>query len=484
MNGIMIQGTSSDSGKSFLVTGLCRLLHRMGINICPFKSQNMSNNSRITHDGLEISTAQAIQAQASGLLPEAFMNPILLKPKHDRSSEIILNGRVFAQDTRDYRAFTQTEGINAIRQALRHIAANFEAVIIEGAGSPAEVNLNDWEIVNMRIAREADVPVLLAADVDRGGSLASVAGTLELLGTDRERVKGIIFNKFRGDIELFRSAVEWTENYTGIKVVGVVPFSDIHISGEDSLNLHNISGGSIHIGVINFPGISNFTDFDAFTQESDVSLTYIDGNTSIKTFHELDAIILPGTKNTFAALSWLRDSGIDAAIRNFTGNIFGICGGLQIMGGGLICENTESTRDYGLEILPAYTVFSGEKITRQVYGTYQDENISGYEIHYGRSRYRYGVGFCGLFTVDGQDEGIMSRDFRLAGTYIHGVFSNDGFRASWLNAVRRQKNYDERRTITANNNSFDALADILAQNLDIKFILSLIHREDTKPQPV
>ena len=236
MNGIMIQGTSSGSGKSFIVTGLCRLLANIGLRVCPFKSQNMSSNSFTTHDGLEIAIAQALQAQAARLVPEVFMNPILLKPRQETSSEIILNGRKFADTTEGYRHFTQTTGIEAVRQALAHIGESFEAVIIEGAGSPAEVNLNSTEIVNMRIAREADVPVILVADVDRGGSLASVVGTLELVGNDRERVKGIIFNMFRGDIALFEDAVKWTEDYTGVKVVGVVPFiKDAKIPEEDSL---------------------------------------------------------------------------------------------------------------------------------------------------------------------------------------------------------------------------------------------------------
>ena len=236
MNGLMIQGTSSGSGKSFIVTGLCRLLSNMGLNICPFKSQNMSNNSFITRNGLEISTAQAVQAKAARLIPETFMNPILLKPHHDKSSEIILNGRLYSRSTDGYRNFAQTEGISAVRKALTHISKNFDAVIIEGAGSPAEINLNSTEIVNMRIAREADVPVILTADVDRGGSLAAVVGTLELLGNDRERVKGIIFNMFRGDINLFTDAVKWTEDYTGVKVIGVVPFvKNIKLPEEDSL---------------------------------------------------------------------------------------------------------------------------------------------------------------------------------------------------------------------------------------------------------
>ena len=236
----MIQGTSSDSGKSFIVTGLCRLFSKKRIKVCPFKSQNMSNNFYITHDNLQMSTAQAVQAFAAGLTPEVFMNPILLKPKHDQSSEIILNGIKFERDAENnfyYGEFSQTVGINAIREALNHIRKNFDAILIEGAGSPAEINLNANEIVNMRIAKEADVDVILVSDVDRGGSLASVVGTLELLGKDRERVKGIIYNKFRGNIKLFESAVKWTESYTGIKVLGVVPFmKNLKISPEDSLS--------------------------------------------------------------------------------------------------------------------------------------------------------------------------------------------------------------------------------------------------------
>ncbi|MBQ6001267.1 MAG: cobyric acid synthase [Synergistaceae bacterium] len=236
MNGLMIQGTSSGAGKSFITTGLCRLFSDIGIKVCPFKSQNMSTNSSLTHDGLEIASAQAVQAQAARLTPEAFMNPVLLKPRNDCSSEIVLNGKTFAHSMSDYRNFAQTEGISAVRQALAHIAGNFEAVIIEGAGSPAEINLNASEIVNMRIAREANVPVVLVADVDRGGSLAAVVGTLALLGDDRERVKGIIYNMFRGDISLFDDAVKWTENYTGVKVLGVVPFvKGVKIPEEDSL---------------------------------------------------------------------------------------------------------------------------------------------------------------------------------------------------------------------------------------------------------
>ena len=255
MKGIMIQGTSSDAGKSFLVTGLCRLLADRGVRVCPFKSQNMSNNSCVTWDGMKVSRAQAVQAEAAHLRPETFMNPILLKPRRDTCSEIVLKERVFEApaDRNYYRTFTMTHGLLAVRRALRHIAGHFDAVVIEGAGSPAEVNLNETEIVNMRIAREADVPVLLVTDVDRGGSLASVVGTLELLGADRKRVKGVIFNKFRGDPVLFAPAVEWLEAHTGVRVIGVMPWVEgASIAGEDFLGLSWGRGGrgALSVGVV------------------------------------------------------------------------------------------------------------------------------------------------------------------------------------------------------------------------------------------
>ena len=239
MKGIMIQGTSSDAGKSFLTTGLCRVFSDLGVKVCPFKSQNMSDYFHVTKDGGEMSVAQAAQAQAARLAPEVFMNPVLLKPRKNASSEIILMGKPFdAPATLDYyRSFTMNEGLAAVREALAHIEEHFDAVVIEGAGSPAEINLNETEIVNMRVAREADVPVILTADVDRGGALASVVGTLELLGHDRERVMGIIFNKFRGDLTLFEPAVRWTEDRTGVRVIGVMPWlPDVKIAVEDSLS--------------------------------------------------------------------------------------------------------------------------------------------------------------------------------------------------------------------------------------------------------
>ena len=278
MKGIMIQGTGSNAGKSFLTTGLCRIFSDRGLKVCPFKSQNMSNNSHVTKDGLEVSTAQAAQAEAARLEPEVFMNPILLKPLKDTVSEIILMGKVFnAPADRDYyRTFTMNEGIAAVREALAHIGKHFEVVVIEGAGSPAEVNLNEAEIVNMRVAREADVPVILTADVDRGGALASVVGTLELLGKDRERVKGILFNKFRGDVSLFEPAVRWMEERTGIRVVGVMPWlHDVRIAGEDSLSMFLLNGGEDSLTEPERPVRDNIYDALARAMSRYIDIPYV-----------------------------------------------------------------------------------------------------------------------------------------------------------------------------------------------------------------
>lgn len=333
MKGIMVQGTSSDSGKSFIVTALCRVFSDMGYSVCPFKSQNMSNNSYVTADGREMGRAQGVQAEAARVEPQVFMNPILLKPRKDTSSEIVLNGKVFDApcDKNYYRTFTLGKGLETMREALAHIGKNFDLIIAEGAGSPAEINLNSAEIVNMRVAREADIPVILVTDVDRGGAIASVVGTLELLGEDRNRVKGVIFNKFRGDISLFQDAVRLTEEKTGVKVIGVMPWlSDIIIEGEDVMSINwnkkteSGSCGTLNIGVVKFPRVSNHTDLEAFCFEPDVRIIETDASTH---FGDLDAIILPGTKSTVLDMKYLEESGLADKIRKFSaqgGTVYGL----------------------------------------------------------------------------------------------------------------------------------------------------------------
>ena len=500
MRGLMIQGTSSDAGKSFLVTGLCRFLADRGVRVCPFKSQNMSNNACVTWDGREMSRAQAVQAEAARLRPETFMNPILLKPRTGTSSEIVLDGRVLetpqSGSWNDYRTFAQGPGIEAVRRALRHIGANFDAVIIEGAGSPAEINLNDAEIVNMRVAREADVPVALVTDVDRGGSLASVVGTLELLGADRGRVKGIIFNKFRGDVRLFEPAVRWVEDYTGVKVLGVMPWVEgAAIAGEDSLSLHwsrEAALDGLSIGVVRFPSVANFSDLDPLELEPDVFLIALDAATSPRTLGALDAVILPGTKNTMQDMAWLHRTGLAEALRKFSASgrfVLGLCGGYQMLGCRLLDpelrENAELKEIDGLGLLPSVTDFRERpKRTACVSGTLRPEfspaqeaiPVSGYEIHYGKTN-SLDESVLPLFTLDDGPEGLARPDLSVAGTYLHGVLEGDRFRNLWLNAVRARRGLPERPvtdTHAMKEAAYDALAAAVREHLDVGALLKLL----------
>lgn len=492
MKGLMIQGTSSDSGKSFIATAFCRIFSNMGRSVCPFKSQNMSNNSYITRDGLEMGRAQGVQAEAARVDADVFMNPVLLKPRKDALSEIVLMGKVFSApcDRDYYRNFTMGPGLEALRSALAHINGNFEMIIAEGAGSPAEINLNSAEIVNMRVAREADLPVILVTDVDRGGSLASVVGTLALLGPDRERVKGIIFNKFRGDAELFKDAVRWTEEYTGVKVLGVVPWiNGLIIEGEDVLSINwrgSVPGeNELAIGVVKLPRISNHTDIEAFCFEPGVNVVEIDSPSKIQF---LDAIILPGTKSTIADMKYLADSGIAAEIKKFQargGFVFGICGGYQMMGRKILdpqrLDDEHTSEIEGLGLLPVTTVFGGEKTTlrksgRAIHpGLAEGFPVHGYEIHYGRTcACENAEGFHPLFELEGMPDGSADGDLKTAGTYLHNVFHNDAFRGEWLNRIRKAKGLPARdafNTTEARERAYERLAEVVSQSIDMKYVM-------------
>jgi adenosylcobyric acid synthase len=466
----------------------------------------MSNNSCVTRDGLEIGRAQAAQAEAARLEPEAFMNPILLKPRKDTSSEIVLMGKVFDAPADYYRSFTMNEGLAAVRGALTHIEKNFDAVVIEGAGSPAEVNLNDTEIVNMRVAREADVPVILTADVDRGGALAAVVGTLELLGDDRERVKAIIFNKFRGDLLLFEPAVRWTERRTGIRVAGVMPWlPGIRVAGEDSLSIpwgslpqsfpRNGRDKTLFIGAVRLSYVSNYTDFEAFAAESDVEVVQVDERTPL---HRLDAVVLPGTKSTVQDMKALRDSGLADRIVEFHergGAVFGLCGGYQMMGERLddpfLRDNDQLREMEGLGLLPVVTDFTAEEKTtiqsagRAVHPSFPEPfTVQGYEIHFGETRRlrekthekdeTLSEKFHALFILNGREDGLADTDFHAAGTYLHNAFHNSAFRAFWLNLLRRRKDLPERLPSNVEEGkNYDALAARMTQSLDMEYILAL-----------
>jgi len=490
----MVMGTASDVGKSVVVTGLCRLFARSGIRVAPFKSQNMSNNAAVCRGGGEIGRAQAVQAEACGLEPTADMNPVLLKPDSDNSCQVVINGRArFQMTTRDYGPYRLAAWPEIVKSYNR-LAAQFELIVIEGAGGAAEVNLRDRDIVNWPVAELADTPVLIVADIDKGGALAALVGTIDLLSPEeRSRVKGLIINKFRGDPGLLTDGLRIIEARTGVPVLGVLPYvGDFEIPQEDSASLKTGADfdnqGRIRIGVIRFPRISNFTDFDGLSRESDVDLRYWE-----KPEHagEADVICLPGSKNTIADLNWLRHSGWDLCISahyRAGGAILGICGGYQMLGRVIADpEHVESptSQEQGLGILEIETVFASEKITALVKGVEASTGIeiSGYEIHCGRTiRLDLDAPFR-IRERDGQPvdepEGALSADGRVLGTSIHGLLDAPAFRRHYLNQIRAQKGLgplgvSSEDSKTQRLQAYDRLADLIANNLDIDSLQTLV----------
>ena len=397
---IMLQGTMSNAGKSFLCAALCRIFKQDGYSAAPFKSQNMALNSYITRNGLEIGRAQAMQAEAAGIEPSVLMNPILLKPTTDMGSQVIVNGEVRGNmRAADYFKYKKTL-IPEIEAAYRQLAKQYDIIVIEGAGSPVELNLKSDDIVNMGMAKIADASVFLVGDIDRGGVFAQLLGTLSLLEQDeRERVKGLIVNKFRGDISLFADGVKILEEKGKKPVVGIVPYLHCDIEDEDSLSekLLNKTADEIDIAVIRLPRISNFTDFDVFGQFKNVSVRYIE---KCSEFGDPDMIIIPGSKSVISDMKWLRESGIETAVkRNAFGGtpIFGICGGYQMLGK-LISDpySTESGGEIlGIGLLDMKTVFHTEKTRTRVSGIVTADggdfpalcgaHADGYEIHMGET---------------------------------------------------------------------------------------------------
>ncbi|MFD1851594.1 cobyric acid synthase [Oceanobacillus bengalensis] len=457
MRGIMIQGTASDVGKSLITTGLCRLFVQEGVKVTPYKSQNMSNNSYVTVDGKEIGRAQGIQAEAAQTEATAWMNPILLKPRSDVQSEVVLFGkREETLSGRDYREKFYRKGLEAIQSSLDYLEKEFDMVVIEGAGSPAEINLNDRELVNMKVAELADVPVILVADIERGGVFANIIGTLELLTPEeRRRVQGLIINKFRGDIGLFQDGVKWLEEKTSIPVLGVLPYIENHqIDGEDSLSIKSQfymkREKPIDIVVLSLSYISNYSDIEPFLYEEDVSVRFVK---EASDFGRPDAVIIPGTKSTIHDLREINDSGLQEQLYNFVehgGFMVGICGGFQMMGLEIIDQSGSDTgnkgeRVKGISFIPARTYFFEEKETIRVKGHYHtntklngNESIEGYEIHLGKTVI-IGEEAPFLKLEDGRNEGYYSLDGKIIGTYVHHLFHNDEWRNTWLNEIRKWK---------------------------------------------
>ncbi|MDP4551638.1 cobyric acid synthase [Alkalihalobacillus macyae] len=450
MNGIMIQGTASDVGKSLIVTAFCRLLANEGYAVAPFKSQNMSNNSYVTMEGKEIGRAQGAQAEAARTEASVWMNPILLKPRSDQHAEVIQFGTSYRTlSGKDYRDSYYHMGIESIQRALSHLNDTYDVIIMEGAGSPVEVNLKDRELVNMKVAEMADVPVLLVADIDRGGVFASVIGTLELLEPDeRERVKGIIINKFRGDPELFEDGITWIEERTGIPVVGVLPYVEHRVEGEDSLSItdrFSSQKGMIDIAAIQLPYLSNYSDLEAFLEE-DVTIRWVQ---HVRDLGNPDAIIIPGTKSTIRDLNWLNERGFGDYLREYEGSVIGICGGYQMLTDTLVDEygsdtGKPGTSIEGLGMIPATTSFHNRKTTIRMSGKLHPATnivceMEGYEIHLGETVFEHPAEKPFLQLNDGRPEGYYSQDGRVIGTYVHHLFHNDEWRAIWLNRLRTRK---------------------------------------------
>ncbi len=460
----MFQGTSSHVGKSILTTAFCRILKQDGKRVAPFKAQNMALNSYVTQDGGEMGRSTVAQAEAAGILPRVEMNPVLLKPTGNSCSQVILLGKsVGNYSAKDYQERYSQQAWASVVQALDYMKEHFDVLVIEGAGSPAEVNLKKNDIVNMRIAKTLGAPVFLIADIDRGGALASVVGTLMLLDEDeRALVRGIVINKFRGDITLLTPALDFLEEKTGVPVLGVIPYLDkLGIDDEDSVSLQDMPQDDVmrdlHIAVLQTPKISNFTDFDALMHEPDVNLRFVQKGDHLGT---PDLILLPGSKNTTEDLLYLKRNGFAdeiAALSKAGVPVIGICGGYQMLGEEVRDPlHTESTNDAvaGLGLLPLVTTMRGTKNTYQVVCdcdalpflgmTFSGNDLAAYEIHMGETVFTapaetlFHIKKRSLQDVDLQD-GCINRAGTVWGTYCHGIFDNDELRRAVLNALRARK---------------------------------------------
>ncbi len=477
---IMIQGTMSGAGKSLITAGLCRVFMQDGYRTAPFKSQNMALNSYITKDGCEIGRAQAIQAQACGLEPMTAMNPVLLKPTTDMGSQVIVNGKSIGNMTaREYFAFKKSL-VPQIMEAYETLSRQYDIIVVEGAGSPAEINLKAEDIVNMGLAKLLDAPVLLVGDIDRGGVFAQLYGTVSLLeNEERARIKGMIINKFRGDVGILAPGITMIEEKCGIPVAGVLPYTHVDIEEEDSQSerFHKKSSGSIRIGVIRLPRISNYTDFAPLEACEDVELVYI-GNVRQLEDEEYDMVVLPGTKSTMNDLKWLRESGMESCIHKIHAKgklIMGICGGFQMLGKMLYdphgAESSGSMEGMGL--LPVKTTFSPQKHTVQSRGKIQKGGllVNGYEIHMGECSYdKKAIPF--IIKEDGTYDGCMEEN--VFGTYFHGIFENEAFTEGILKELADRKHIElggSRESYAVyKERQFDILAGMIRNNMDMEMI--------------
>lgn len=499
---IMLLGTGSNVGKSIITAGLCRIFYQDGYSVAPFKSQNMALNSFITKDGKEMGRAQVVQAEAANIEPESWMNPILLKPTTDRKSQVIVNGKVYKNmDAREYFAYKHNLKKD-IMKAYSHIRDSFDICVLEGAGSPAEINLKEDDIVNTGMAEMADAPVILVADIDRGGVFASIYGTIKLLlPHEQERIRGVIINKFRGDKTLLEPGIEMIEELTGVPVLGVVPYVKLGIEEEDSLGIDKYNEkkeGKVRISVIKLKHISNFTDIDALSHYEDVSLKYVEKASDLG---NEDIIIIPGSKNTIEDMKDLIEKEINTRIVRLAKNgtvVFGICGGFQMLGQKIMDPHKiESSigEISGLGLLPIETVMEKTKTTTQYTNILKNTGnsilegaegiaVKGYEIHQG-----YSCLESAFLEGKSQEQAVrecifgdvilkgMAKD-NIIGTYIHGIFDNSEFTSHILNKVRERKGLDK---VNENfsfaeykDREYDKLAQVLRENLDIRAIYGIM----------
>ncbi len=479
--GLMIQGATSDAGKSTLVAGLCRLLKRRGIRVAPFKPQNMALNSAVTVDGGEIGRAQAVQAQACGITPHTDMNPVLLKPNSDTGSQIIIHGQAVADmDARGYHAF-KPKAMAAVLASYQRLQKQYDVVLVEGAGSPAEINLRDNDIANMGFAEAVDCPVLLVADIERGGVFAHLLGTLALLSaTEQTRVVGMVINRFRGDMALLEPGIDWLEARLNKPMLGVLPYlHDLHLEAEDSLNIKKHSagqGGALRVVVPRLPRLSNHTDFDPLGLHEQVELCFVEANEIVPS---ADLIILPGSKSVRNDLAWLRDNGWVKIIQHhlrYGGKLLGICGGFQMLGEMIDDpDGVESDAGFsqGLGLLSMQTTLATEKQLCNVQGrlVLDDAVMNGYEIHLGRTE---GVALSRpLVQLENRNDGAISDDGQVIGTYLHGFFESKPACDALLRwaglANPVTVDYQARREA-----DIDRLADMLEQHLELAQLDNLL----------
>lgn len=499
---IMFQGTSSHVGKSILTTALCRILYKEGMKVAPFKAQNMALNSYVTLAGDEIGRAQVVQAEAAGQVPIVQMNPVLLKPTGNSSSQVVLMGKpVGVYSAQEYHTKYSLTALDRVKECLDYLDTHFDAVVVEGAGSPAEVNLKANDIVNMRVAKLGKIPVFLVADIDRGGALASIVGTLELLEPEeRDLVKGIVINKFRGDVRLLEPAITFLEEKTGKPVIGVVPsIEDLGIEEEDSVSLDDKCedlSKPIQIAVLQTPKISNFTDVDAFIHEPDVSVRFVKKG---ETIGHPDMVILPGSKNTTQDLVYVKESGYEKEIQELAAKgvpIVGICGGYQMLGKKIYDPHhseSDITEIDGIGLLPIETEMTETKATYQVEVAtkgfsfldvdYSDTALRGYEIHMGISQPVEGA--TPFFTVAREgmkqtvQDGYVNEGHTVFGSYIHGIFDNDALRRAVINALRAKKGLEalpvQFEMQKHKDMAYDRLAEIVSAHLDMDKIKKIMN---------